>query len=385
MDYSHAEERKYLGGGDDDEELGFFGSNRPKARLSSARPQPGPVARVEFRGGKQKQEMEEDDAPPPPPPQSPPYRTTGGVVKSKFFNDEDDEDGVMDEEEAPRKRVSFKKPAAAQVKRTSRIVDEDEEAPRTSSYSTSSTSTTTNQYVDQTLEKMYKGMEFTIPIKRGQTGSEVIPYQIQRAAETVIHADKGLNRQTRQQLQGLVDHPDEFTVIDPQVIVAKTVDTGMCKVYLKEVVPISHLLMARVLKVKYQLYVTKKVYFPPEDFSEVVVKPYHGTGIEHAQPFGLTTELEAHIENDEDLSGGDFLDQVNAYMYAQGPISTREACDPEFIEMHVEAIKRIRSGSLVPIKKLMPIEKKLRAHVSEKQKKKRPRNEEENEEEAEGR
>ncbi len=376
MDYTAAEERKYLGE-DDDEGLGFFTADRPKSRLRQQQPGPAPegyrgaVARVEQKKRVQYQEEEEVEV---ERPSSPPYRKNnkGGVVRSKFFNDEDDEGEEEEEEERrPKSRLAPMQQQKKKQQTRKMIVDEDEEeeAERRPRYAAPS-SAPANEHVDKTLEKLYKGMEFTIPIRRGQTGVSVIPYHIQQAADTILHSgERSVKQQARQQLQLLIDHPDEYTVIDPQVTLSKTVDTGICRVYLKEIVPVSHLLMARALKVQYQVYVTKKVYFPAEDFSEVSVKPFHGKGVDHAQPFGLSAALETRLDEEE----SDFLDQVNAYMYAQGPLSTREACDAEFIDTHVDAIKAIRTGKLVPIKRLEKVERKLMAEQ------KKPRKNEEEE------
>ena len=152
----------------------------------------------------------------------------------------------------------------------------------------------------------------------------------------------------KEELDLLVQCTDDGTVVDPSITLFKSVETGTCRIYLKETVPLSVYLMALVLKATFFVQVTEKAKTPASTFDKVSIKPYKGSASIQkrlAQPFGIEKAVEAQLEDNEDK-----LEQVAAYMHVLGPVSSFEACDSAFIEDQLEVIKKIFSGELEVVK-----------------------------------
>ncbi len=313
-------ERKYLGytlssvrgGRDEASDTGFFGSDTRNGYSDR-----------DYKG------KEEAESSPPPAPRMRPAsalrRGGGGEAKS--------------------------------TKRVSLLLEEDDEEPRRAK--------TKDPDFDPDAEGMFKGMDVAMPIRRGQGGIK-IPLRVQQAAnEILVHAknrDVTLSKETRQELENLTHHTDEFTVVDPIVTITATAETGTCKVHVKEVVNVSQYLLARALGASFFIQVTPKAKTQPASFDEVQVKPYrHSQSADVNQPFHLEKIIDAKLAEMEDVDPTEFLRQVQAYMFSLGPTSTLEASSAEYIEIHVDAFKQILRGDLVPIKEKQTLKEKLAA------------------------
>ncbi len=217
----------------------------------------------------------------------------------------------------------------------------------------------------------FQGMEFQVPVRRARTtGGAPIPVRVQKAAETLLGYSE-LKQSVKREMQILFDRPDDSAVIDPLIVISKTVSTGTCSIFLEEEVPVSQLLLARVLNARFVVQVTQKASMPPENFEEVAVKASRsGGGIRaRAQPFYVADCLESvvqRIAEDDDVEN--LLYQIRAYMWSLGPISSREASDFDFLETHAEAFRQIRSGKLVPVKERPSLKDKLHGASTTKKK-----------------
>jgi hypothetical protein len=153
-------------------------------------------------------------------------------------------------------------------------------------------------------------------------------------------ADIQLTKDTKQELEMIMHCTDDGTQVDPLIVLTSSVPTGVCRIYMKEVVPLSLFLLALASKAVYQVQVTEKAKSKPTFFDSVVCRPFKGDANKkiEAQPFDLANILQV----DDNI-----LEQVTAYMFVIGPVSSQDACDRDFIETHLEKVKEIFNGELV--------------------------------------
>lgn len=231
-----------------------------------------------------------------------------------------------DEDDEPKKQVRRKRAYAA-------AEEEDNEPPP-----------------DTFIEQMAKqGKQFTLPIGRNPNHrGRKISVRAKLAARALVEQAQNLRltSDTRQELQMLLDCPDDGTQIDPMVTLYTRVPTGTCVIYLKESVPVSILLKAIALNATFFVQVTGKAKTQPESFSKVNVKPCK----EIKDTLDVQTFDVERIVNELMEENGYDEEQVKAYMYTIGPVSSYEASDLDFIETHVERVKEIFKGQLVVLK-----------------------------------
>ncbi|MBX9636669.1 MAG: hypothetical protein K2Q45_03870 [Nitrosomonas sp.] len=194
-------------------------------------------------------------------------------------------------------------------------------------------------------------------VRKPQTFRKISAKDKMACLSLIQNAKKiGLQKETLQQLELLSQCTDEGTMVDPFVVVYKSVYTGTCTIYLKEVVPLSIFLLAIVLKATFYVQVTPKSKTPEEtfDLSTVQLKPFTKNVDEYnptsnkAQPFNIEEAVQRKMQ----LRGDDasYMDQVTAYMHGIGPLSSFQVCEAEVLEPYLEAIKDIFANKLVVIK-----------------------------------
>lgn len=275
---------------------------------------------------------------------------------------EEEEEMVEEDVPQPRMRQPPKRASAVQ-KRVTLLVEEDDDDDRPSARSRGRAAAKMD--IDPRAQEMFAGMEVGVPIRRGQRGAKV-PLRAQLAIDEILSyarsKDITLDGKTLESLTMLTQRPDEFTIIDPLVTLSAVVETGTCKIYLKDVVPVSRYLLARTLGATYFVQVTPKAKTPPNTFDEVVVKPFKNSqSIDSKQLLGTEDIVEQKLRDLEDVNADELLRQTQAYMFALGPTSTLEASSPEYVETHLEAFRKIHRGELIPIKERQTIEDKLRS------------------------
>jgi hypothetical protein len=262
---------------------------------------------------------------------SPPPRQGGRRVTFTNNNDEDDE---------PRR-----KPVPRKKQRPVLLEEEDDEEDDQGGGKPSFTKLLASS-----------GKQLTMTATRKPQSNRKISTRDKLACETLVaHADAiRMTNNTREELMLLLQCTDEGAIVDPLITLYKSVSTGTCNIYVKETIPLSVFLMALVLKATFFVQVTGKAKTPEETFDTVAIKPFKKNADEigidgggGAQPFGIEKAVQDKLElrNAQDL-----VEQVVAYMHVVGPISSMEACDGEFIETHIESVKKIFSGDLVLVK-----------------------------------
>jgi hypothetical protein len=327
MSFDEEDEKRYLGyvsskgPAADQSDSGFFGYNGKN----------GQKAKVQRGGsGKGKQEMDDDD----------------------------------DGDDAPVARVQQNKSSQKnqmQKKRVTLLIDDDDDddepsARKRRNYPGSGGGGGGGGAdVDPTAAKLFKDMQINLPVQRGHgLNASKIPLRAKLAAEELLDqvANKSitLEKKTKLEIEALTYHMDEYTIVDPVVSLSASVETGTCRIHLKEVVPISRYIMARVLGASYFVQVTPKAKTPATMYDEVLVQPYKGSqSAEKSQPFGIEAAVDAKLDDLEDMAPEEFARQTQAYMFTLGPRSTVEVCEIEFIETQSEAFRKILSGDLVPL------------------------------------
>ena len=200
-------------------------------------------------------------------------------------------------------------------------------------------------------KQMLKDNQMSGTVRYSATVRRTLPYEVRSAIAVVLACpqDTGLSEEARLVLEHRLEQSeDEWTRIDPLVSVCKTLNTGHCNIYLKEVVPISRWLVVRALRCEYALRITGKAHMEalPYDDNEIVVRPYRGRegAAERYASFGLAAlDLEG-------VAGPDALLQVEAYMLQLGPLSPADVCDPTWLDEQGEMVGALLRGERVAMK-----------------------------------
>lgn len=261
----------------------------------------------------------------------PPATRQGGGRRVAFTNDDDDD-------------VPRRKPVPRKKQRPMLLEEDDDDDANEQ-----------GGKLSFTKQLASSGKQLTMTATRKPQSNRKISTRDKLACETLVaHAEAiRMTNNTMEELMLLLQCTDEGAIVDPLITLYKSVSTGTCNIYLKETVPLSVFLMALVLKATFFVQVTGKAKTPVETFDTVAIKPFkknandivaNGGG---AQPFDVEKAVQDKLEL---RSAQDLVEQVVAYMHVVGPISSMEACDGEFIETHIESIKKIFSGDLVLVK-----------------------------------
>lgn len=294
-------------------------------------------------------------APPPLPP--PPSTTTSSLQpKNLFFQDEEEE-----EEEDAISRSERTTAAKPRAKRT--LVFEDDDAAEkdlnaSDFYAGGGGGALNSRRLNDdeiTKNPIMEQMEFLIPIDRAASGSEIVPYKAQAAAETLLFyasANGGneiaLPEAVLGPLRLLVNRVDEFTQVDPLVVISATLRLPeSCAVYLEETLPVSRYLLARALNVSFEVAITPKrrvkgVTLDNNEELEVSVRPYKGRD---DRKRGDTFHLRELVEQSERMDDNKWV-QIQAYMITLGQLPPRRVCDFAFIDEQMENFKKILGGQL---------------------------------------
>jgi hypothetical protein len=157
----------------------------------------------------------------------------------------------------------------------------------------------------------------------GRSQARVIPYRVKVAARVIADAREA-SRTAQIECEGLARLPDEYTRVDPYVVLVDTIPLGALRVHMKEAVPLSTLLAARLLRCKYGIPGAAA-----RDYASARLKPYHETGLDHAQPFYCDESIDdEHFDRT----------RVLAYVQALGPISSEVAASHVFVDEHLERL-----------------------------------------------
>lgn len=209
-------------------------------------------------------------------------------------------------------------------------------------------------------DPLMKGnMEFLVPIRRLGGGRTIVPEHIQSAAGTLLYGcsnDGGnlisLDAHTRNALQQYHGHVDEYTQIDPSVVISASLEiTETFRAYLEETISFSEYILIHVLPARFRVQITNTVKTQPIPFDDpnlnLKVRPFSGEDQDRGQPFGIDHSLEAVAKSID----SDRWVQIRAYMLSLGKLSPKTVCDPQFIEDQKEVFKKIISGEYRIVRK----------------------------------
>jgi hypothetical protein len=185
-----------------------------------------------------------------------------------------------------------------------------------------------------------------VPLSKKHRSGVVVPFRVQMAANILLRENEiNMSPGVINTLETLMHHDDEYTIVDPYVVLSDTIPNGgLCKVYMKEIVPVSVILLLRAMNCSYG------VRFSANDRSEdrsyvtdVTVREFKDTNADHVQSFGCSDAIRDGCEI-RNLDYDEVVSEVYAYMTKQGEQPSYVACSPEFLEAHVVEIKNILSG-----------------------------------------
>lgn len=191
-------------------------------------------------------------------------------------------------------------------------------------------------------------MDWQVSIRR-MGPRPVVPCDVGMAAETIVQAAKmqriSVSAAVLSELEKLTHQVDEFTRIDPLVVVSTTLAmSDTFSAYLEEQMPVSLYLLARATHARFQVLISEKTKTRPVSFSDptllLSVAPFTD-GEERGTPFRIEERL--------DVDDAKLL-QIRAYMISLGKLSPREACDLDFLEAQEEMFKSILSGETVIVR-----------------------------------
>jgi len=281
-----------------------------------------------------------------PPQPSPLSRSKG---KEEAYDD-------LADEEDDSHAVRFKKPTAKKQKQTKSdfSFDEPVRSVRLAQHQPESIVLKKFESHDvdpSTLLEGYTASANAAPIQLRPRDQIVIPYRIYNAAIEIMEAyaskEIRIRHDTQTDMEAILTCDDEFTKTDPYVVLCDTLSTGSCKIYMKEVVPTSILLLAQALTCTYQVEIMPGKRSNPKLYTLVTVKPFHDSITDYAQPFGCEEAVREQLGDQAD----DIIKQVQVFMLKLGVIPSREACLAHFLAETGLAVKKLLEGSLDTIQR----------------------------------
>jgi hypothetical protein len=213
---------------------------------------------------------------------------------------------------------------------------------------------------DPNMEELMEGIE-NLPImtieSRPSTNT-VISYGTRLGATLLLDSctdgEISLSMAARTDLQKLVNCDDEFTIIDPPIVIYDTLSTGTCNIYCKEVVRLSIYLLACHLKCSWTVELFEDQMSNPKPFSEIQLKPYHNSKFDHAQPFKCEDIVMNRLKSTLPPSVVDEkLRLLQIHMIRLGHLTSEQACDAEFIQSQLEMIPSILNKQKVQPKTMI--------------------------------
>jgi hypothetical protein len=143
-----------------------------------------------------------------------------------------------------------------------------------------------------------------------------------------------LGYESLREIKRLADCDDEFTQVDPLVVIYDTFTTGTCKIYVEETIPISTLLLARYFGLDYKITIMEDIESNPRLFSSIKVRPYEGKQSQDFQPLGCSDLVEQRLKPDQRRL-------IQIYMIRMGVQSSASVCDEEWLEAQTKAVGKV--------------------------------------------
>jgi hypothetical protein len=268
------------------------------------------------------------------------YKYSDGNYFSSFGGGKGKEEAYDDDDERPAAKAAFRKPpkapSAAPKKKNDFIMEEVEEEEDERPRNGIVLKKFKSHDVDPAeILKNRKAKPGDPPIHVRPRTQNIVSFRIHRSAGILLDAHQQreiqLDHGTISALNEILKCDDEYTKTDPYVVICDTLSNGACSIYLKEVVPVSLLLLARFLGCVYVVDLGHKMRSKPKLYSDVFVKPFHDSKTEHAQPFGLLETVQEELEARGNIAE-EAMQAVQVHMLRLGVIASVDACDDMFLE-----------------------------------------------------
>jgi len=191
------------------------------------------------------------------------------------------------------------------------------------------------------------------PVEKRAKSSLVVPYGVHMSVTTLLQNAPvlGLEEHVKGALQFLLECDNESIGVDPYVELSDTVinaPTNTCKVLMREVVPVSQLLLARALQCTYGVNFTRELRSAARTYKEdVTVTPYEGatdTELGRSQDFGIEQAIRAALIT-KNLDPVLIAREVDAFMAKLGDLSSAKASSHEFLEEQLKEFGSIVAGT----------------------------------------
>lgn len=207
-----------------------------------------------------------------------------------------------------------------------------------------------NDVILREIEREPENLDRVLDLAGGHTGfwdapiqesialnKRIISYDVQHSATLLLDAhenkDIRLGYESHETMKKLAQCADEYTEVDPRVVIYDTFNTGVCKIYVKEVIPISILLLARHFNLDYTLQITADLESKPRSYKDIKIKAFHGGSTDHVQGLGCEEAVKKCIQ------GVTQWNLVKMYMIRVGAHSSTEIIrDFDWLENQTRAI-----------------------------------------------
>lgn len=257
---------------------------------------------------------------------------------------------MLTEDEFEAELGSFKPPAAPSGRQRKRVQYDDDYQEEPPSMSLRRPSVAPTRRVSKLIEddgNVDALVQRSLWTDNVKVTAGPVPFVLQEAAVLLLEQRVvKLSSDTQTELQmAFVQRPTEFYVVDPPVVLCATVDTGTITIKCKEVVPVSVHLLALALEATFSVQVTPKVRTQDEPWAQaVIVKGCRkADGAEGMTPVGAVEAVKRALGRLPSVPH-DLDDRVAQYMETIKAVNSADACDPEWLDSHVDGIRAICYG-----------------------------------------
>jgi len=178
-----------------------------------------------------------------------------------------------------------------------------------------------------------------------------IPAKAQRGAEAILMAAVDfpniVSKATKSQLEALLAKQTDATRIDPLIKIDHTINTGTCRIFVKEIIHISAYLTVRIQKMTWETAVTQRLVTEPLSYAPINVRvsPYYGTMddfySERYQTFGCEKAVAQFF-----LEDTEFATLMKTFIEDIGPLPPNLVCEETWISQSMAQIEQLREKQM---------------------------------------
>jgi len=190
------------------------------------------------------------------------------------------------------------------------------------------------------MSQLFEGIKTShgAPLYEQVEDKRIISYNIQHSASLLLDAHNDqeirLGYEALKEIKLLAQCNDEFTRVDPLVVIYDTFSTGTCKIYVEEVVPISDLLLARFFDFHYKVVIMEDIESNPRNFKSIKARPYTGRSYVEFQSVGCSKMVKDRLSLEQ-------TKLIQIYMLRMGPQASSAVCDFDWLETQTKAMGKV--------------------------------------------